>query len=106
MTRDSPFAAIMTPSVATKGGTFILEIVTPLMRPASAPVAIPPAMPAGIGSPQLLISTPIMTADRVITVPTDKSMPAVMMTKVAPRPRIPLTVVASKMPTMLSKVRK
>src|SRR2546421_9291783 len=72
MTRDSPLAAIITPNVATNGGTFILEIVTPLMRPASMPVAIPPRMPAGIGSPQLLISTPIITADSVITVPTER----------------------------------
>ena len=106
MTNDRPFAAIIMPSVATKGGTFILETVSPLMRPASAPVATPPSRPREIGRPQLVITTPIITADRVMTLPTDRSMPAVMMTKVAPRASTPLTVVASKIPITLSKVRK
>ncbi len=42
----------------------------------------------------------------VITVPTDRSIPAVIITNVTPRARIPLTAVASKIPIMFSTVRK
>src|SRR5882762_3412220 len=47
-----------------------------------------------------------MTAQKVISVPTDKSMPAVMMTKVQATASTPLTAVACRMLTMLSACRK
>jgi hypothetical protein len=50
----------------------------------------------------MVIARPVITAENVITVPTDRSMPAVMMMKVTPRASTPLTAVASKMPMMLS----
>ena len=41
-----------------------------------------------------------------MTVPIDRSMPPVMITNVAPSARMPMTEVASRIPTMLSNVRK
>ena len=52
------------------------------------------------------MNTPVMTAESVMTVPMERSIPAVMMTKVTPRASTPLTAVASRMPTMLSNWRK
>ena len=94
------------PKVATKGGIFIREMMTPLTKPASMPVSNPTRIPNGIGKRQTVTATPVVTADKVITVPTDRSMPAVMMTKVTPRASTPLTAVASRMPRTLSFVRK
>ena len=51
-------------------------------------------------------ASPVITAESVITVPTERSMPAVMMMKVTPSASTPLTAVASKMPTMFSGVAK
>ena len=47
-----------------------------------------------------------MTAQNVMSVPTDKSMPPVMMTKVQAMASTPLTAVDCKMPTMLSVCMK
>src|SRR5258708_23053953 len=106
MTNDSPLAAIITPSVATNGGTFILEIVMPFANPGRAPVSTPPSRPRYTGRPQFVTNSAAMTADSVMTVPTDRSIPAVIMTKVAPSASTPLTVVASKILITLSTVKK
>ena len=47
-----------------------------------------------------------MTEQNVMSVPTDKSMPPVMMTKVQPMASTPFTAVACRMPTMLSVCMK
>ena len=47
-----------------------------------------------------------MTADIVITVPMERSMPPLMMTNVTPMARMPLTAVASRMPMALLGVAK
>ena len=47
-----------------------------------------------------------MTAQKVISVPTDRSMPPVMMTKVQAIASTPLTAVACRMLTRLSVCRK
>ena len=54
----------------------------------------------------LVTATPVITAANVMTVPTERSIPPVMITKVTPRASTPLTAVASKIPMTLSKVRK
>src|SRR6185503_556615 len=74
--------------------------------PAAVPVASPAAIPSGIGSCQLVMTTPVITADSDMTVPIDRSMPPEMITNVTPRASTPLTVVASRIPTMLSNSRK
>ena len=43
-----------------------------------------------------------MTAQKVISVPTDRSIPPVMMTNVAATARTPFTAVACRMPMRLS----
>ena len=59
-----------------------------------------------MGRPMFVTATPVITADKVITVPTERSMPPVMMMKVTPNASTPFTAVASKMPITLSTVRK
>ena len=73
------------PSVAMNGGIFSLAIRVPETAPQSAPVAIAATTPSHIGRPQLVSNTPDMTAQKVISVPTERSMPPVMMTKVRRR---------------------
>ena len=67
---------------------------------------MPTMTPTQIGMPMLVTATPVITAESVITVPTERSMPPVMMIKVTPKASTPLTAVASKMPMTFSKVRK
>ena len=69
-------------------------------------MASPASTPSGTGSFQNVMKTPAMTAESVITVPTDRSMPAVMMTKVTPSASTAFTAVASRMPMMLSTLVK
>ena len=59
-----------------------------------------------MGSFQTVMNTPDITAESVITVPTDRSIPAVMITKVTPRASTQFTAVANRMPIMLSTSRK
>ena len=70
----------------------------PLMRPMSVPERMPRKTAIGHGIPRFVTKTPVITAANVITVPTERSMPPVMMTKVTPMARIPVTEVARKMP--------
>ena len=91
------------PSVAMNGGIFIFEMMMPLTKPANDPVTIPASTPTQIGSPMFVTTTPVMTAANVITVPTERSIPPVMMMKVTPNAKMPLTAVASKMPMTFVK---
>ena len=52
------------------------------------------------------MNTPPITAQKVISTPTDRSMPEVMMTKVLATASTPITVVDCIMPMMLSSVMK
>ncbi len=52
MTKRNPFAIIIIPNVAMKGGIFIFEIAMPLTNPANALVAKPAKMPSGMGNPR------------------------------------------------------
>ncbi len=103
---DRPRAIIIMPRVAIKGGTCMREMTMPLTNPAVMPVRIPATMPTGIGIPMKVMKTPVMTADRVITVPTERSMPAVIMINVTPSAKMPFTAVARKIPLMFSHVKK
>ena len=94
------------PSVTMNDGILNRAIRTPLTRPARPPVSIPAAMPTGIGRPMFVTTTPVITAASVMTVPIDRSMPPVMITNVTPSARMPLTEVASRIPIVLSNVRK
>src|SRR6266850_6353042 len=56
--------------------------------------------------PQNVRNTPAMTAQKVIKVPTDRSMPPVMITNVQAMASTPLTAVDCRMLTMLSACKK
>jgi hypothetical protein len=53
-------------------------------------------MPSHSGRPALVTTSPRMTEQNVIVVPTDRSMPPVMITKVTPIARTPFTAVATR----------
>ena len=53
--------------------------------------------PTGNGMPRLVNITPVMTAVNVIKVPTDRSIPPVMITRVAATARTPFTEDACRM---------
>ena len=105
-TRASPFATFSMPSVAMNDGILSFATSVPFTRPARAPVPMPAATPSGMGSPHSVMKIAVMTAESVITVPTERSMPPVMITNVTPRASTPFTLVAMRMPTMLSNWRK
>src|ERR1044071_5897500 len=88
------------------GGSLSRGMTKPWPMPAAAPVASPATIPSGIGSCQLVMTTPVTTADSDMTVPIDRSIPPAMITNVTPRASTPLTAVASRMPTILSNCRK
>ncbi len=91
--RERPLSSHIMPSVAMNGGSFSLATREPEMAPLSAPVPIAARTPVHIGRCQSVRNTPHITAQKVISVPTDRSMPAVMMTKVLATPSTPLTAV-------------
>src|SRR3954447_9191488 len=90
------------PSVAMNGGVFIFAVSVPEIVPQIAPVPMAASTPSHIGRCQYVRKTPQITAVKVINVPTDRSMPPVMMTKVDAMASTPLTAVACRMPRMLS----
>ena len=94
------------PSVAMNGGTFSLAMMIPDTAPLSAPNTSAATTPTNIGIPRLVKNTPDITAAKVISVPTDRSMPPEIMTKVQATPSTPLTAVACRMPTILACVMK
>ncbi|MNP40358.1 hypothetical protein D3C76_1339960 [compost metagenome] len=99
MTSDKPLVTIIIARVAMKGGMFIFATIKPLTKPHSAPARIPPTMPNGTGRPQKVIMTPTITDENVITVPRARSMPPVIITKVAPSANTPITAVETRIPT-------
>ena len=88
------------------GGIFILAMKVPEHRPHSAPVAMAAITPSGSGMPRLVRTTPAMTAQNVIKVPTERSIPPVMITRVAATAKTPLTEVACRIAIMLEVCMK
>lgn len=79
------------------GGSLAFAMSAPLMDPTRAPAARAASRPSGSGSPRLTATMPITTDVNVIPVPTERSMPPVMMTNVTPVASTPLTAVAVRM---------
>ena len=98
-------------AVRGEAATAVNRIIEGLRQPAAGP-ATPPesSRPVAIGARVTVgglgIRTPPITAQNVISTPTDKSMPEVMMMKVLAMASTPITVVDCKMPMMLSSVMK
>jgi hypothetical protein len=63
-------------------------------------------IPKGKAMPQKVSTTPDTTAVKVINVPTDRSIPPVMITKVAAIASTPLTEVACKIARMFDVCKK
>src|SRR5699024_11794815 len=80
----NPLATIIVPSVAINEGSLNLATSTPLINPNNVPIPIIAINVSHIGIPKLYKTPPIIAA-HIITVPIDKSIPPVIMTKVTPR---------------------
>ena len=95
MMRASPRDMPRVPSVTTKGGTRASVISSPLIKPQASPPASATTSPRMI-TPQPLPPTASIalaetTPANTSTDPTDRSIPAVMITNVAPTDRISST---------------
>ena len=84
-------------SVAINGGSFITAIAKPLTAPQSAPIKKPNRIASQIGKPQLTNAMPLITQEKVMVVPMERSMPAVVMQNVTPSASRPFTQVDSAM---------
>ena len=79
----TPMEIIMVPMVTMKAGILSREIMSPLKVPKAMPTRMMRNMVGSIGSPCLSAVPPII-AEAIMTVPTERSMPPVMITKVTP----------------------
>src|SRR5207247_3983635 len=73
------------------GGSVILVTRKPLMKPVSAPTAMPRMIASTPGTPLLAAVWAITIWARMAAAPTDKSMPAVRMIMVWPMARVAST---------------
>ena len=101
------------PSVTMNAGTFSLAMMTPLTRPTAAAPPTPATRPISTegksGRPPLKAARSASaesTEARLITQPTERSMPAPMMTKVWPRPSRSTGMMATRMFWELRTVKK
>jgi hypothetical protein len=101
------------PRVTMKAGTFSLAMIVPLIRPtAPAPATAarnPMTTDAKSGSPELnaeRMASADNTDAKLITQPTERSMPALMMTNVWPRPSSRTGVIATRIFCEFLRVRK
>jgi hypothetical protein len=92
------------PSVTMKAGTFSLAMITPLISPTSPAPATAAKNPitteGSSGTPALKVArmaSAERTEARLITQPTERSMPELMMTKVWPSPSKSTGVIATRM---------
>src|SRR5882757_8895064 len=110
----APSAAPNEPSVTTSGGMRALAISSPLSRPHAVPDTTATSSPTMIGPQPSLVGSPltpnvfsvlpaIMLA-KISTEPTDRSMPAVMITNVMPTDRINSTDVSISVVCALNRV--
>ena len=106
ITSDNPLATFSIPRVAINGWSLSFEIIMPLIKPANPPVRMPIITPTETGNPRFLTITAHITEQSVITVPTDRSIPPLIIMKVTPKASRPFTAVAIRIPTTLLKVKK
>ena len=79
------------------GGSLAFAMRLPLTMPTRAPAASAASSPSGSGRPRVTETRPATTEQKVMAVPTDRSMPPVMITRVTPTASTPLTDVAVRM---------
>jgi len=81
------------PSVTMNGGRLILVTSRPLIQPAMRPKTTPMTSARNPGTPLFAASDAMIIVDRIAIAPTDRSIPAVRMTRVCPRARAATTAV-------------
>ena len=100
-----PRAINIMPSVAMNGGSRSRVTAMPLAKPHAVPARMPASMPSQTGKPPAFTARAAVTPASARTDPTDRSMPPVMMTQVAPMPRMAIEVTWSATVSPLPTVR-
>ena len=78
----------------------------PLIAPRRPPKTIASGMPSNTGSPQVVMKVADITAHSAMPVPTERSIPPVMMTSVAPSESRPTTTAEKRIVVTLPNVGK
>ena len=111
--RPTPRTMNEVPSVTMNAGTLSLAMIVPLISPTTPAPATAASKPATTekksGSPELKAArraSAESTEARLITQPTDRSIPALMITNVWPRPSSRTGVIATRIFCELRTVRK
>ena len=84
------------------GGRLSRVTSVPLIAPASSPAATPISRARKPGTPLFAARFAMISEERMAMAPTDKSMPAVKMTKVCPIARAAITDTCCKMMPMVA----
>src|SRR3990167_6831364 len=103
--RATPRATSIMPSVAMKGGSLSTVTHRPLIRPHRAPTSNPASMASGTGTPAFTARAATTPASARMA-PTERSMPPVMITQVAPMPRKAMEVTCRATVMPLPTVKK
>ena len=90
-TKVRPRAALNMPRVAIKGFRLATETRNPFISPVATPVSTPTRMARKGGKPRLTIDDTPMIPASAATEPTERSIPAVIMTSVMPTPMTAVT---------------
>ena len=106
MISASPRAIPSMPRVTMKAGTRPLVMMKPLTAPAAAPAPSEPMIAKYHGSSSVTTRAAPVTDARPRTEPSDRSIPAELMTNVAPIARMPNVALARMMLKKLFAVRK
>jgi len=101
-----PRATLIVPSVAMNGVISATVIMKPLISPQTAPTAMPATIAMGIATWESTMSRVATTPAKAATAPTERSIPAVMITMVIPMATIAVTAVCVPTLRRLWEVRK
>ncbi len=78
------------PNVTIKGGNLMRVTRNPFSIPARMPPTNPIRMASGAGTPSVIASCPIMTDIKTMIAPTERSIPAVRITRLCAAARMPM----------------
>ena len=92
-------------SVAISAGIFVNVTLRPLIRPISAPTPRLAPIAAATGTPKSLTNPTDRTDESASTAPTERSMPATMMTKDSPIAITAMTVEEKSRFSILRRVK-
>ena len=105
MTSARPRATCRPASVTMNGSSRKRVEMTPCMAPKAAPQATTKRTVGISPQPAVVMIVAVSTLERLSSAPTERSMPAVMMTKVMPTAMMPVSETARTMLAMLSGAR-